>query len=242
VHLRLLADARIASQELARRGLVFDALITDPPYDAGHCNLPTAFARPGKTKLVAPFRLLPPEECASVICQYSHLIKKGGDIYVFANWKILPSLRKGLEREFSVKSLIVWDKMLPGLGHYWRNQLEFIIHAIRRPGYRGPQANRETFYPGNMIRFRPKRRSPFVKPWQVYYALLRPTIKSGMQVLDVFAGSCPLAIAADMLGAKACLIDIDFAWTNACPPVATADRLSRLQQLTLKDHGGTGPV
>ncbi len=236
-------DARDALSFLLRDGLIFDAIITDPPYDTHHANTRPAVKRSSGRKVVLPFCVMPPEECAKIICEYASILKSGGDVYVFANWRAMLRMSPVLASTYALRSIVIWDKGVPGLGHYWRNQAEFVLYATLGKKPRGPQGNRFSYFPSNIIRFQGmKSKKPFTKPWRLYYELLKPTISRGMKVIDLFAGSCPLGPAADRLGAVAYCVDVDFEWPRNHFRLGTSRRHSHPRDEAHANHGFTPPI
>lgn len=177
----------------------YDFVLTDPPYglakvygrsELGH----RACVGDESTELsvwVWPeiARLLRPDRWAAVFCGWSKL----GEIQTAA-------IEAGLE----IKSVIAWDKTLPGLGMGIRNQYEMIVLARKgKP--------KEPFRGGNVWRI-PRERGRPIHPNQKPVALLQQLILyygGGGNVLDPFCGSGSTLIAAHGLGATAVGIELE---------------------------------
>src|SRR5205807_8262021 len=135
-----------------------------PPYDTHHANQRSATKRSSRRKAVLPFPVMPPEDCAKIICEYASVLRAGADVYVFANWRAMLRMSPVLASTYALRSVVIWDKVVPGLGHYWRNQAEFVIYATLGTKPRGPQATRHSYFPPNVIRFQRRRyQRPFTK-------------------------------------------------------------------------------
>jgi site-specific DNA-methyltransferase (adenine-specific) len=137
------------------------------------------------------FRLLAAPAWCCVFCGYSSV----GDAQTAA-----------LAAGFKIKTVLVWDKCLPGLGSGIRNQYELIVLAAK-----GKPAN--SYQGGNIWRERRVSGRP-LHPNEKPVGLLARLIGCyggpvGSVVLDPFAGSGSTLIAARRTGRRALGIEID---------------------------------
>lgn len=184
----------------------FDFILTDPPYglakkygrsELGHRTCSgdedielSLWVWPEIT------RLLRPDRWAAVFCGWS-TVGTVQDAVVAAG--------------MNVKSIIAWDKTLPGLGKGIRNQYEMIVLARK-----GKPA--EPFQGGNVWSIRREPGRP-IHPNQKPVPLLQKLLLyygGGGRVLDPFAGSGSSLVAAHGLGLEAVGIESeDHVWEAA---------------------------
>lgn len=166
------------------------AIITDPPYgidkEYGRSGLGHRRCKGDEDESLATalwpeaFRVLAPNSWA----------------LVFAGWTTLGGQMEAARAAgFGIKSVIAWDKGLPGLGMGIRNQWEVIICA--RKGM-----PKEWYAGGNVWRYnrihgRPLH--PNQKPIGLLLALMERFVPDGASVLDPFCGSGTTLVAAQFL-------------------------------------------
>jgi site-specific DNA-methyltransferase (adenine-specific) len=102
--------------------------------------------------------------------------------------------------------LLVWDKTYFGMGHYFRNQHELIVHFTN--GRSLPPQRRDT---GNVLRFAPIRNGEHEteKPLDLMTRLLSVVCPNNGKVFDPFAGSGTTLIAAKAVGCRAIGVECD---------------------------------
>lgn len=177
-----------------------DFVLSDPPYGLGigygRSELGHRFiANDSDTAMLCwifgeAFRVLKPDGWAAVFTGYTGI----GDC-----------LEAGEAAGFSVKTVIVWDKCLPGLGKGIRNQHEDIVLVKK-----GSPAER--FEGGNVWRLprvsgRPVH--PHEKPLPLLNKLLDAYSLPGDLVLDPFSGSGATLVAAQAYGRRAIGVELD---------------------------------
>ena len=128
---------------------------------------------------------------------YDVLVPGGGSL-IFCDYKIYPLFYNTLQEVgFSIKNVVIWDKVHFGLGQNWRYVYEMIIFATKGDNY--------SFYAkkdqGNIIR---EMRlfdtiHPTEKPVPLLKKLIRSCSREGETVLDPFAGSGSTLVAANDL-------------------------------------------
>lgn len=197
---RDLADAG----EFAR--LPFDAaVISDPPYSSG--GYQEAGKGAGSIGSTVEHQI---QGDTYSTRGYLRLIRSLGqtfrvaECYLFTDWRMWPYTVDAVEDAgFRVRSMIVWNKMTPGLGMKWRGQHELVCWGARgtlNPGCHGG---------GNVLTFKRSGNAhhPTEKPVPVMRELVRA---SGRKlIIDPFMGSGTTGIAALSEGCRFLGIEIE---------------------------------
>jgi len=121
------------------------------------------------------------------------LNKKTGHIYIMFDSFSLLSLGPIVRRYFSVKNVLVWDKVNLGMGHYFRRRHEFIMFATN--GNNQKIKNR-SFPDIWKIKRVHQSKYPTQKPVEIFEIMINASAKKGATVCDPFLGSGSAAIAA----------------------------------------------
>lgn len=182
--LRSLADSSI------------DAVVTDPPYSSGtrreaSKGLRKSMNRAGEDAewfatdcLTTNGFMWLMRECA---VEWQRVLKPGGHILCFIDWRMMPALAGAIESaDLRHVGLLVWDKTYFGMGSYFRNQHELILHFTK--GKSLPPQRRDV---GNVLRCKPIRGGdhPTEKPVELMRELISVVCAPGGVVLDPFTGS-----------------------------------------------------
>ena len=180
-----------------------DAVITDPPYSSGTRREAAKGLRKSMTRGVAD------QDWFTTDClttngfiwlmrqcglQWHRLVKPGGHILVFIDWRMMPALSGALESaDLRHVGLLVWDKTYFGMGTYFRNQHELILHFTKG---RSTAAQRRDV--GNVLQAKPIRNGqhPTEKPVDLLQTLISVVVPPGATVLDPFCGSGTTGVAA----------------------------------------------
>jgi len=102
------------------------------------------------------------------------------------------SLAPLVREVFSVKNVLVWDKVNMGMGHYFRRRHELILFASK-----GHRKLRTKDRPDVIVAKRIYRAPyPTQKPVAVFDAMVEPSVEPGFVVCDPFVGAGASAIAA----------------------------------------------
>ncbi|HBP19103.1 MAG TPA: site-specific DNA-methyltransferase [Planctomycetes bacterium] len=184
-----------------------DAIVTDPPYCAGgftekekqaaKCmgitNKPKEEWFVGDNMGTAGLCFL----LRSVACEALRLLKPGGSLLVFCDWRMVSALAPALESAgLRHQNLIVWDKGSIGLGRGFRPRHELVLHFTKG----GSKARYFTRSGSNLIACKRvpgrTRNHPTEKPVEVFEKLLEVVCPEGGTVLDPFAGSAASGEAA----------------------------------------------
>lgn len=202
---------------LAELNETFDVVLTDPPYASG--------ARRDADRQVRGSMLRSLENAdwfshdamttwgfawfmRSVATQLRPRLARGAHVYVFADWRMTPTVYGMLEATgYRVNHCLVWAKTVFGMGTYWRNQHENIIFASN--GTPSEMARRDL---GTVLTFpsvpNEKRIHPTEKPVPLLKQVLSATSPTGL-ILDPFGGSGSCGEAALNLGRRAVLIELE---------------------------------
>ena len=219
-------DPRIIARLLEggeEAGLVF----TDPPYNVpiqGHVS------GLGKNKhrefAFASGEMSSEEFTASLaitLCIAASKLKNGGLAYVYMDWRHMSELLRAGELAFDeLKQLCVWNKSNAGMGSFYRSKHELIFVFKVGSGQHtnnfglgdgGRYRTNVWDYPGmssmSASRDAELAMHPTVKPVQLVQDAILDCSNRGDVVLDMFGGSGTTLIAAERIGRKARLVEID---------------------------------
>lgn len=103
-------------------------VLTDPPYSSG--GFQESDRAGGTWGKMASDSLSTRGYTALIRSALSPIARDIRSLYVFTDWRMWITLYDVVESTgVGVRSMIVWDKGHPGLGHIWRTQHELILHA-----------------------------------------------------------------------------------------------------------------
>lgn len=206
----------------------FDFVLTDPPYGLNKVY--------GRSEL--GHRACVGDEDSQLALwvwgEISRLLRQDRWAAVFCGWSTLgDTLQAAAENGMSVKTVIAWDKVLPGLGQGIRNQYELVVLARKgKP--------KDHYKAGNVWRISRERGRP-IHPNQKPIELLQRLLiyyGNGGSVLDPFAGSASTLVAAYGLGLEATGIEVGGAeWEKA---VQRLTELSDVRHTSLHPAQQTG--
>lgn len=194
----------------------FALVLTDPPYSSGtrregakgvrkSMNRETSDAEWfGTDCLTTNGFLWLMRACAR---EWRRLLVPGGHVLSFIDWRMMPALAGSIESsDMRHAGLLVWDKMLLGMGSCFRNQHELIVHFTKGVGREA--ARRDT---PNVLRYSAIRNGVHEtqKPEELLERLILTTTSQGESVLDFFAGSGSTLVAAKSCGRRAVGIEVD---------------------------------
>ena len=137
----------------------------------------------------------------SVAVQASRILKDGGHLLVFCDWRMLTSLTPAIESAGLLnRNLVVWDKGSAGMGNGFRPQHEFCMHFTKGTG---AYQHHDT---SNVIRTNRvpgvAKEHPTQKAIPLMRSLLRVVAGPGDLVVDPFVGSGATGEAAVSLGCR----------------------------------------
>jgi DNA modification methylase len=204
-------------------------VVTDPPYNVnneGHVS------RKSFREFAMAHGELSAQGFTDFLAQFMRLASAvsvdGAILHVCMDWRHMGELLSAAEQAcLSLKNLCVWAKPSAGMGSFYRSQHELV--AVLKVGS-GPHIN--NFGLGARGRYRtnvwhypavrgartgvsdPDGGHPTVKPVSMITDAIRDCSRRGDIILDPFGGSGTTLIAAERVGRKARLIEIDPQYTD----------------------------
>lgn len=209
-----------------------DVIVTDPAYSGmnqhlqlGRGRIIGKYSEAGTTngKWFHEFHD-EPNTYREFLRQCHRVMRDNRHIYIMFDSFSLLTLAPLVRETFSVKNLIVWDKMTIGMGHYFRRRHEHIVFASK--GKR-PIARHDIPDVWGIRRIH-RAGYPTQKPVELFEMMLLGSAEPGFVVCDPFVGSGSSAIAAlkngcSFVGADIDQAAVDFA-TNRCAAFASQRR------------------
>ena len=225
VHRVLHGDALdLRSYEVLLGDDVATQIVTDPPYNVpnrGHVS-----SRPFREFAMAAGEMSR-QEFASFLARALSLAARtardGAILHVFMDWHHLAEMQTAIgDAGLEVKNLCVWAKPSAGMGSFYRSQHELIFvlkHGTAKHinnfglGARGRNRSNIWRYPAVRGVRRgvndPDGGHPTVKPVALVMDAIRDCSKRHDIVLDPFGGSGTTLIAAERVGRRGRLIEVD---------------------------------
>jgi site-specific DNA-methyltransferase (adenine-specific) len=166
-----------------------DCIITDPPYflDVTHNGQKGAYS---DLAIMKPFFEI-------LFFQAERVLKKGGHLYMFCDWRTYPFLYPITEQYIPIKNLLVWYKGASG-GNQYGFSHEFVIFAAKGNVNIGVE-NTIRHIPGfsrGAKKTNGEKIHPTQKTIEIIEFLMLNSTKEGDIVLDCFLGSGTTAITA----------------------------------------------
>lgn len=193
-----------------------DAILTDPPYSSGGRRENSKSMRKSMTRGVNDADWIRGDSMGTTAfmwfmreqgMQWRRITREGGHLLSFIDWRMAYNLSTSLETaDFSLNSMLVWNKGRIGMGSPFRNQHEFIVHMSA-----GTPSKPQRRDVPNVLTYAPIRNGdhPTEKPGQLLETLLSVVTPEGGVVLDPFAGSGSSLSAARALGLKSIGVELD---------------------------------
>lgn len=177
-----------------------DLIVTDPAYSGmnqhlqlGHGRIVGQYREAGESgaKWFTEFHD-DPETYGVFLSECYRVLKDNRHIYIMFDSYSMLSLAPLVREVFSVKNILVWDKVNLGMGHYFRRRHELILFASK--GHRKLNTrNRPDVITAKRIH---RAQYPTQKPVAVFDAMIEPSVEPGFLVCDPFVGSGASAIAS----------------------------------------------
>ena len=225
-HKILCGDARNReAYSLLTAGALVDLVITDVPYNVAIRGNVSGTGRHRE------FAMASGEMTVEQFCAFLHetlghardVSRDGSLHYVFIDWRsVADVIMVGRDLFTELKNVIAWVKPNGGMGSFYRSQHELI--AIFKHGT-APSVNNIQLgrlgryrtnvwqYPGGSGFSKTRKADledhPTVKPVQLVADAIRDASAPGDLVLDPFGGAGTTMVAAEKVGRKAALIEID---------------------------------
>lgn len=234
VYRRLMSKAASSADDASDRHQIefADMVFTDPPYnvqiDGNVCGLGKVqhreFAHASGEMSPRQFA----EFLTAALSQLAQFSKSGSIHFVCMDWRHIGELLEAGAATYSeLKNLVVWVKDNGGMGTFYRSRHE-LIFAFKN----GEAPHINTFKLGQFGRYRTNvwnypgvssgsataraelQLHPTVKPVAMLADALKDCSPRGGIVLDAFAGSGSILIAAQKTGRRARAIEIDPAYCD----------------------------
>ena len=209
-------DYKKVVKKMMDEGIILDAIITDPPYcvsrthQLGFSNMGRSGMNYGKwdydfnqkewIKICAP------------------MIKDGGSVIVFMDWKNMSYLVEELtEQGFSIKDLIRWEKRNPmprNVNSRYVMDFEVALWAVK--GKKGWTFNKpknkpylRPVYTSGVVLGSKKRIHPTQKSVEIIEEIIKVHTNKGDLIFDPFSGSGTTALACQNTGRNCIAAEID---------------------------------
>lgn len=203
---RVMCGDSTKAEDVARLmdGAQADMVFTDPPYNTGMC----AKKQSGSTKLNHMFNdSFSDEEWQSLLsgmCQsIDDMVGENAFIYIFLDWRRSHELVPHLKKRWQFSNLIIWDKMVHGLGSDYKYTHEFIHVCKKGKPPLASNKNGEAEYQDMWHIQRKVGRDDdhaTKKPIELCERAIRHACNPGAIVADPFLGSGSTLIAAERIG------------------------------------------
>jgi DNA modification methylase len=204
-----------------------DMAATDPPYAIYGSSS-------GVSVAVADDRMVRPFFAAMWRALYGGLALFG-HAYVHCDWRSWAAMwETARAANMTIANMLVWDKGGFGLGSNYANNHELLVFACRLPRQRtmtasNPAGARQVHRPNVLHYDRPRgetdRPVNAAKPVELVRELVRNSTDPGGSVLDLYAGSGTVAIAAELEDRRAFLLEVDPGrLRRRLPPLPTGHR------------------
>ena len=129
--------------------------------------------------------------------QFARVIKPSGTAYVFCDGQSYPIIYRSMYPYFNYVRPLIWNKIVSYNGYTWRHQHELIAWG------EGFEAERIPTGDGDVLECRGVLQADRLHPAEKPVKIMRDLIaKHGKEkiILDPYAGSCPVAVAAKVTG------------------------------------------
>ena len=178
-----------------------DIIVTDPAYSGmnrhlqlGHGRIVGHYGSNSDTAERKWFQEFhdDPDTYRHFLTECKRVLRNNRHLYIMFDSYSLLTLGPIVREVFDVKNLITWDKIVIGMGHYFRRRHEYVLFATK-----GKRKLSRRDIP-DVWRFRRIHRAtyPTQKPVEVFAAMLCGSVEPGFVVCDPFVGSGSAAIAS----------------------------------------------
>lgn len=153
--------------------------------------------------------------------------ENGSIHFLFMDWRHIPEMVEATQQYAAFKNLICWNKQSAGMGSFYRSQHELIFVMkngtaphINTFGLGGKGRTRSNVWDyAGLNGFTPTRHEelamhPTVKPVAMIVDALKDCSRKKGIVLDCFAGSGTVIIAAEQTGRRARALELDPAYVD----------------------------
>lgn len=185
-----------------------DCILTDPPYGIEYT---------GNKSLNRFHDVIEGDEDTEafkfIIKESERLLKEDRHAYFFCRWDVYPELAESVPESMNHTNLIVWDKMVHGMGdlEIYAPQHEFImvVQKGKRPLLDGRKVDVMRVQRVGNDKHKEHNVHPNQKPIKLLKQLIKSATKEGETILDPFAGSGSTAVASKLLNRNCLAVEID---------------------------------
>lgn len=210
-HRLLCGDAtKIDDVEKLMGGGLADCVVTDPPYNTGM----TPQSQSGRRKMGMFNDSYTDEEwsdfLSSVFSVYYAFTKGEAAFYVFIDWRRVGDIRKHMEAVMKVSNVIVWDKMVHGLGSDYKYTYELIVVGKKgnpKINNRYEREYQDVWHVQRKIGRNEDHAT--AKPIELCAKPIKHASKQDDIVLDLFGGSGSTLMACEQLKRKCYMMELD---------------------------------
>ena len=187
-----------------------DIVLTDPPYGISYISNRSMF-----DNAVTKRGLLNDEKnkALDLLDKTCEILQRktaeNSHLYFFCSWNVFSSFESIINKYFTIKTPIIWDKGNKGAGDLendWGNQTEIIIYCSKGKKIinkrRGNILNVSRLHSSKMVH-------PTQKPIELIKEILKVSMTEGDFIVDPFMGSGSTIKAANELGLKSLGIELD---------------------------------
>ena len=186
-----------------------DVVFTDPPYNTG------MKAKPGSTWLSHMFNDDFSEEdwqalLGGFVSNSYIFLKENSAAYICLDWRRNHELQSHIRKLFKISNVIVWDKVVHGLGSDYKYTYELInVCKKGKPELDTHQGDREYSDVWHIQRKMGKDEEHATKkPIEIIERCLRHSTKPNSSCLDLFGGSGSTMIACEKNNRKSFLMEL----------------------------------
>ena len=221
------------SYDLLMAGARAQMAITDPPYNVPVNGHVSGLGKTRHREFVMASGEMSPAEFQAFLrtcCRQMTANSVDGAIhFIFMDWRHGFDLQVAVKGIYStLKNIVVWDKTNAGMGSLYRSKHEFIfvyksgtaphINNVELGRYGRSRSNVWNYAGVNT--FRPGRQDelavhPTVKPVALVADAIKDCSKRKSIILDPFAGSGTILIAAEQTGRRAHAMELDPHYVDA---------------------------
>ncbi|MDO4626866.1 MAG: site-specific DNA-methyltransferase [Pasteurellaceae bacterium] len=178
-----------------------DLFITDPPYQSleKHRNRGTTTRlKQSKSSSNEWFAIFANERFEELLTEIYRVLKKNSHFYLFCDQETMFVIKPIAEKVgFKFWKPLVWDKVCIGMGYHYRARYEFILFFEK-----GKRKLNDLGIPDVITQKRIARGYPTEKPVEVSEILIKQSSNENDFVVDCFAGSGSVGVAALRLGRR----------------------------------------
>lgn len=170
-----------------------DLVLTDPPYGMEYTrHIPNT--RHDKIENDDSLEWLP-----EALLQLKRVLKDNGNVYIFCSWHNIETFKIEVNKVFTVRNIIVWDKMGAGMGDLettYGGTYELCIFANNTPQTLNGRRDNDLIRMGRSG----NTFHPTEKPVELLKHFITKSSNENDTILDPFLGSGTTAVACKQLG------------------------------------------